>query len=104
MVMLEGAVVVAVLAVLLYGTVLLVSRASGGSATLAGPGQWHVTHYDVRGQTRVVLQRTRPGSDRVLDEHVVATIPVGDPDYDSRFLAAMSAARERRAVFESEAE
>jgi hypothetical protein len=38
----------------------------------------------------------------VLNEHVVARIPVGDPEYDAKFMAAMAAARERRAVFEAE--
>jgi hypothetical protein len=34
----------------------------------------------------------------VLDAQVVATIRVDDPEYDAKFLAAMSTARERRLV------
>jgi hypothetical protein len=46
----------------------------------------------------------RAGGVNVLDEHVVARIPVDDPDYDAKFMAAMAAARERRALFEAEEE
>ena len=49
-----------------------------------------------------MVQKLSPGGANILSEHVVTTIPVGDPDYDAKFLAAMSTARERRAMFESE--
>ena len=42
------------------------------------------------------------GGANILDEHVVETLALGDPEYDAKFLAAMSTARERRALFESE--
>ncbi len=75
---------------------------TGRSRALPGPGQWRATHYDAKGLTHVVVQKISPGGTNILDEHVVATIRLDDPDYDSAFLAAMSAARERRAIFESE--
>ena len=65
-------------------------------------GTWRVVHYDARGQTHVVLQRVPEGGTRVLDEHVVATFPADDPEYDARFLAAMDTARQRQALFEAE--
>ena len=49
----------------------------------------------------MVLQKIS-SSGVVLDEHVVATVPVDDPDYDAKFLTAMNTARERRALFEAE--
>ena len=74
-----------------------------GRKTLAvGPGQWRTTHYDAKGITRIVVQKLSPGGANILSEHVVTTIRVDDPDYDAKFLAAMSTARERRAMFESE--
>jgi hypothetical protein len=65
-------------------------------------GEWRIDHVDVHGRTRVLLQKVLPGSGQVVDEHVVATIPVDDPDYEATFLQAMATARERRALFESE--
>jgi hypothetical protein len=38
----------------------------------------------------------------VLDEHVVASIPTADSEYDAKVMAAMAAARERQALFEAE--
>jgi len=38
----------------------------------------------------------------VVDEHVIATLRVDDPEYDAKFLSAMATARERRALFEAE--
>jgi hypothetical protein len=63
-----------------------------------------VNHRDVHGETRVVLQKVSSGGISILAEHVVAAIPVDDPAYDEKFLTAMNAARERRALFESEEE
>jgi hypothetical protein len=65
-------------------------------------GHWVTAHYDVDRTTRVVLQKVGPTGSEVLDEHVVASIRVDDPDYDAKFLTAMAAARERRALFASE--
>jgi hypothetical protein len=54
--------------------------------------------------TRVVLQKVKPGGINVLNEHVIATLPIDDPEYDAKFMTAMSTARERRAIYESEQE
>ena len=104
MVLLEAAVVVVILGMLVYGTAMLWPRLQDEASVAATRGEWRVTHYDAKGVTRVVLQKTRQGAASVLNEHVVATIPVGDPAYDEKFLAAMSTARERRALFEAEQE
>jgi hypothetical protein len=104
MLTLEGAVVILLLAVAVYGTVTLVARTRDHGATGRGPVEWRVTHRDVHGETRVLLQKVSPGGISVLTEHVVATIPVDDPAYDEKFLTAMTTARERRALFESEEE
>ena len=73
-----------------------------GFVPLESDWTWAEKHYDVQGTTRVVLQRISPTGDAVLDEHVIATVPVDDPEYDAKFLDAMSTARERRALFETE--
>jgi hypothetical protein len=107
MVLLEAAAVVAVVGLVVYWLIVALSAASSrpdGRPRAARGGAWTVAHYERRGVTRVVVQRLARGTDDVLDEHVVAEIPAEAPDYDERFLAAMSAARERRALFESEDE
>lgn len=105
MVLLEAALVVGIAAVVIYGTVMLLTRSSQDRrARGVGPGVFQVTHYDVKGDTRVVVQKLSPGGTNLLDEHVIATLPVDDPDYDAKFLAAMATARERRALFETEQE
>ena len=77
-----------------------------GSGSMAGsvssPGVWRTHHYDAKGVTRVVVQKLSPAGTNLLNEHVVTTIPLADPEYDAKFLAAMATARERRAMFESE--
>jgi hypothetical protein len=82
--------------------VLLSSGAGTEQKTASGPGQWRTTHYDVKGVTRVVVQKLSSGGANLLNEHVVATISTDDPDYDAKFLAATATARERRAMFEAE--
>jgi hypothetical protein len=97
----DALIVLGVVGLLFYVGARAVSGA--GRKTLAvGPGQWRTTHYDVKGITRIVVQKVSPGGTNILSEHVVTTIRVDDPDYDAKFLAAMSTARERRAMFESE--
>jgi hypothetical protein len=103
--MLEAAVVVGVLALVVYATIRLLTRPPGparASRPAVPAGEWRVDHVDVDGCTRVLLQKVLPGSGQVVDEHVVASIPVDDPDYEATFLGAMATARERRALFESE--
>lgn len=93
--------VVGVLAVLVYGAILLLLRPRSIGRPVLPAGRWAVGHYDADGATHVVLQKVVPGGD-VVDEHVIATIPVDAPDYDAAFLSAMAAARERRALFDVE--
>jgi hypothetical protein len=100
-VLLEVVVVLALVGLGLY-TILRALTSHGSTATTSGPGQWRVTHYDVKGVTRVVVQKLSPGGANILNEHVVATIDTGDPEYDAKFLSATATARERRAMFETE--
>lgn len=109
--LLEAAVVLGVVSACLYlafRAVLATQDGSGdsghrlGRLTGAETGGWQVTHYDRRGVTRVVVRKMSADGTHLLDEHEVAEIPIGDADYDQRFLAAMATARERRALFESE--
>ena len=100
---LEALLVVLLVGAVVYGTVALVLRTRGAGAG-RGPVEWRVNHRDVHGETRVVLQKVSRGGITVLNEHVVAAIPIDDPAYDEKFLAAMNTARERRSLFESEQE
>jgi hypothetical protein len=101
MVMLDGLLVVAVAALVLYG---LFSWVLGQQKRdqASGPATWRVAHYDVDGVTRVVVQRCAVESGKVLDEHLVAAVHVDDPAYDEEFLSAMATARQRQALFEAQ--
>ena len=100
MAMLEGLLVVGVIGLLVYAAIRAMPGSPGHPAVAAG--QWHAAHYDVNGRTRVVVHKVSPGGAQVLDEHLIAEIPVDDPEYDVLFMTAMSTARQRKAVFESE--
>jgi hypothetical protein len=102
MVVLEAALVIGMVYLIVYATIRLLTRPQPQRTPVAATGRWRAVHYDVQGTTRVVLQRISPNGDAVLDEHVIATVPVDDPEYDARFLEAMNTARERRALFETE--
>ncbi len=102
MVLLEAAVVVAALGLLVYGTMIVLMRPRDERPLALRPGRWQVAHYEADHATRVVVQKVDPTTSAVLDEHVVEVIPIQDPAYDERFLAAMSLARQRQALFESE--
>jgi len=101
MVLLEAAFVVVMVSIVVYATIWLLTRSRAHQRPVSPAGTWHAVHYDVKGQTRITLQKVSPSGEKV-DEHVIATIPVDDADYDAKFLAAMSNARERRALFETE--
>jgi hypothetical protein len=96
----DALLVVGVIGLLIYVGIRSVS--GSGTKALAGPGEWRTTHYDAKGITRIVVQKISPGGANILSEHVVTTIRIDDPEYDTKFLAGMAAARERRAMFESE--
>ena len=102
MVLLEAALVIGMVWVLVYGTIRLLTQPQTRRTPVSTAGRWRAVHYDVQGTTHVALQRVSPDGDHVLDEHVIATVRVDDPEYDAKFLAAMSTARERRAMFEAE--
>jgi hypothetical protein len=99
--LLDVAVIFALIGLAFY-VLLRVLMGLGRTGTVAGPGHWRTTHYDVKGVTRVVVQKVSPSNTDILNEHVVATISTEDPDYDAKFLAATARARERRAMFEAE--
>lgn len=102
MVMIEAAVVVGLVGLLIFWLASFLLRPASQGPQASAPGTWRVAHYDVKGETRVVLQKVREGDTRVLDEHVIASVRSDDPEYDERFLAAMDVARQRQALFESE--
>lgn len=64
--------------------------------------RWVATHHAVNDATRIVVRKVRVDDEVVVDEHVIAEIPNGDPDFDRRFLEAMAEARARAALFDSE--
>ena len=102
MVVFEAALVLGVVWLIVFGTIRLLTHTHDQGRPPVRAGQWRTAHYDVQGETRVVLQKISPSGMNVLDEHVIATLPVDDPDYDAKFLTAMATARERRALFEAE--
>jgi hypothetical protein len=102
MAMLQAVLALGLLAVLLYAAVRLMNRTEDQRRPALTAGRWSVGHYDVEAETRVVLHKVSEGGGMVLDEHVIATISTADPEYDEKFLAAMSTARQRQALFESE--
>ena len=102
MVMLEAAIVVGLAGLLVFWVVSLFLRPASEGPQASPAGTWRVAHYDVKGETRVVLQKVREGDTRVVDEHVIASVRSDDPAYDDRFVAAMDLARQRRALFELE--
>ncbi len=102
MVLAEAALLIGVVGLLIYGGVWLLARPQDQRRPASLSGSWRVAHYDVKGETRIVVQKIPENGASVLDEHVVATFPSDDPEYDARFLAAMSTARQRQALFQSE--
>lgn len=108
MVLLEAALVVAMVWLVVYGTIRLLGHPPEHVPERQRPalpaGRWRTAHYDAEAETRVVLQKISESGMHVLDEHLIAAIRLDDPDYDTAFLAAMDTARQRRALFEAEEE
>lgn len=103
MALMEAAVVLGLVGVIIYALISVATRSTRPAPALPTVGgRWHATHYERDGATRVVLRKVLPDGATVLDEHLVASVPVDDPDYDARFLEAMALARQRLALFESE--
>jgi hypothetical protein len=103
MALVEAAFVLGTAGLVLYALLRVVLRTQDTRKPI-GAGRWLVVHYDLKGETLVVLQKTPHERSGVLDEHLVAAIATDDVDYDAKFLAAMATARERRALFEAEEE
>jgi len=102
MVMVEAAFVIGLVGVLVYGVASFLLRPRQQHRSPSLSGTWRVAHYDAAHHTHVVLQKVSDSGAEVLDEHVVATLPCDDAEYDDKFLAAMSIARQRQALFEAE--
>jgi hypothetical protein len=100
MILVEMALLVVLVWAIVHLTLRLLDRT--GTAEQSTPSRWRITHADVDGETRVVLERHDTRRDRVLGQHVVGAVRLDDPDYESRFMALMDAARARRALFEAE--
>jgi hypothetical protein len=99
---LDVALVSAMVGLVVYGTIRLLTRPEPQRRPVSPAGRWRAAHYDVKGETRVVLQRVSASGVNLVDEHIVASVRIDDPEYDAKFLAAMSTARERQALFEAE--
>lgn len=103
--MVEGLLVAGVVGVLLYLAIRALLSGPGRSESshpALAAGRWRTAHYDVDGHTKVVVQKVSAAGTHVLDEHVIAEIAVGNPDYDEVFMTAMATARQRQAIFETE--
>lgn len=101
MIYLEAALVVGLLGVVVFLTIRALMVPTGHRLPASTVGVWRVAHHDVKSATLVVVAKLSPAGD-VLDEHVVATVVVDDAEYDEKFLSAMAAARQRKALFEAE--
>lgn len=102
MVVIEAVALIGFLGLMIFWLTSHLLRSTHQGPQFTGPGTWRVAHYDIKGETRVVLQKVREGGSDVLDEHVIASVRSDDPEYDDRFLTAMNAARQRQALFEAE--
>lgn len=100
--MVEAFILIGVVGLVTFWAASHLLRSTGQGPRVSLAGTWRVGHYDVEGETRVVLQKVREGDTRVLDEHVIASVRSDDPAYDDKFLAAMDTARQRQALFEVE--
>ena len=78
--MLEGLLIVRITGVLLYLAIrALMSNQAQEPQLASNAGHWRTAHYDVDGDTKVVVQKVTPAGTHVLDEHVIAEIQVSDP-------------------------
>lgn len=102
MLRLEVVVVVALLALVVFLAATVLMSSPKRQREPVGSGHWRATHYEADGVTRVVVQKVSATGVNLLDEHVVAELHRDDADFDSRFLEAMSAARQRQSLFEAE--
>lgn len=81
-------------AVVYFGYAVAARLSTGRARRQHRAARWQVRHRAADGHTMVaVVLTTADGQE--LDEHVVVRIPDGDPDWQSRFLAARQEAEER---------
>lgn len=81
-------------AVVYCGYVVVTRMSVGRVRRQERAARWQVRHRGADGQTVVsVVLTTAAGDD--IDEHVVARLPDGDPDWQARFLTARQEAEER---------
>jgi hypothetical protein len=102
MVVVEAVVLVGLVGLMIFWMTSLLLRSASQDAQFSPSGAWRIAHYDAKGETHVVLQKVRVGDTKVLDEHLIASVRSDDPEYDDKFLAAMTVARQRQALFEAE--
>jgi hypothetical protein len=102
MVVVEAVVLIGLVGLMIFWMTSFLLRSTSDGPQFSPSGTWRVAHYEVKEETRVVLQKVREGDTKVLDEHVITSIRSDDPEYDDKFLAAMNTARQRQALFEAE--
>lgn len=100
--LLKTVVVLGMAGLVVYLAVTLLTRGTHRPRALGAHGRWRTAHYEVDGATRIVVQKVQADDASVIDEHLVATLAVDDPEYDAKFLDAMARARQRLALFEAE--
>ena len=100
--LLEVVVVLCVVGLICYAVVGLLTRGLDRRRPAPGSaGRWRAAHYERNSETRIVVRKVAASGD-IVDEHLVVAIPVGDANYDTRFLDGMAQARQRVALFEAE--
>jgi len=103
MVELDRLVVLGIVAVVIYVTISRLTRRVEAPRVLSAAGaRWQATHFASGNRTHVVVRKVLPDGATVVDEHLVAIVAEDDPEYEAKFLEAMSQARERLALYESE--
>jgi hypothetical protein len=103
MMALDRFVVLGIIVVIVYVTISTMTRRVQQPRVVSIAGaRWRVAHFARGNKTHVVVRKVLPDGATVIDEHLVATVPEDDPEYDAKFLEAMSQARERLALYESE--
>jgi hypothetical protein len=103
MVLLDAVVVFGVLGLVVYLVTSRLARGLQRRQVLPGSGgRWQVAHFAKAGYTHVVVRKVSPDGVTLVDEHLIAAVPEQDGDYDAKFLEAMSQARQRAALYESE--
>ena len=86
--------------IIVLGTIRVLTRRPQDQRRPVTPaGQWRAA---LRREGRDTRRAAKDhGERRVLDQHVVATVPGDDPDYEAQFLTAMNTARERAGAVRS---